>query len=137
MKIPNFRRRNLKKVVSQGLWICFVWRIGEDYLSLWHLWCSCMKKLFMLLALMSCMVGGCLTQSKDSIRKKNNDSIFVDKSMIKNAKMTKYFYLTEDRKKYPIYMSSNGKCFIIRTSFKNGKQYRQYLPEVTTRHIAE
>jgi len=91
----------------------------------------------MLLALMSCMVGGCLTQSKDSIRKKNNDSIFVDKSMIKNAKMTKYFYLTEDRKKYPIYMSSNGKCFIIRTSFKNGKQYRQYLPEVTTRHIAE
>lgn len=44
--------------------------------------------------------------------------------------LTKYCYLASDGTKYPIYMSANGKCFIIRTS-KNGKQYKQYLPEVT------
>jgi hypothetical protein len=45
--------------------------------------------------------------------------------------LTKYYYLASDGTKYPIYMSANGKCFIIRTSNKTGKQYKQYLPEVT------
>ena len=45
--------------------------------------------------------------------------------------LTKYYYLASDGTKYPIYMSANGKCFIIRTSAKTGKQYKQYLPEVT------
>ena len=45
--------------------------------------------------------------------------------------LTKYYYLASDGTKYPIYMSANGKCFIIRTSSKTGKQYKQYLPEVT------
>ena len=43
---------------------------------------------------------------------------------------TPYVFQTSDGTKYPIYMSNSGKCFIIRTS-KNGKQYKQYLPEVT------
>jgi hypothetical protein len=45
--------------------------------------------------------------------------------------LTKYYYLASDGTKYPIYRSVNGKCFIIRTSSKTGKQYKQYLPEVT------
>lgn len=32
---------------------------------------------------------------------------------------------------YPVYVSKNGKYFIIRTSKKTGKPYRQYLPKVT------
>lgn len=47
-----------------------------------------------------------------------------------NPTLTKYFYMTPDGTKYPIYMSINGKCFIIRTS-KSGRRYKQYLPEVT------
>ena len=47
------------------------------------------------------------------------------------ATLTKYFYMAADGTKYPIYMSSTGKCFILRTSAKTGKQYKQYLPEVT------
>lgn len=48
-----------------------------------------------------------------------------------DVQVTKYFYQTADGTKYPIYVSSNGKYFIIRVSSKTGKQYRQYLPEVT------
>ena len=45
--------------------------------------------------------------------------------------MTKFIYQTSDGTKYPIYMSEKGKCFIFRTSKKTGKQYRQYLPNIT------
>ena len=44
--------------------------------------------------------------------------------------LTSYKYKATDGKEYPIYLSPNGKAFIIRTS-KKGNQYRQYLPEVT------
>ena len=91
----------------------------------------------MILALMSCVVWGCQAQRKKPILKTTKDSTIVDKSMIKDAKMTKYFYMTVDRTKYPIYISSDRKCFIIRTSTKTGKQYRQYLPEVTKKLVAE
>ena len=45
--------------------------------------------------------------------------------------LTKYTYKTTRGETYPIYMSTAGRCFIIRTSSRSGKQYRQYLPEVT------
>lgn len=65
-----------------------------------------------------------------------NGNVFIQStsnSPIKKdtATLTKYFYMTSDGTKYPIYMSSTGKCFILRTSAKTGKQYKQYLPEVT------
>ena len=91
----------------------------------------------MIIVLMGCVVCECQAQSKKPIRKTTKDSTIVDKSTIKDAKMTKYYYLTADGTKYPIYMSSDGKCFIIRTSSKHGKKYRQYLPEITKKLAAE
>jgi hypothetical protein len=44
---------------------------------------------------------------------------------------TGYHYFDSKGVRYPIYMSSKGKCFIIRTSLKTGKTYKQYLPEIT------
>lgn len=69
-----------------------------------------------------------------NVTRKGN--VFIqDSSKTKKSKdvptLTKYTYKTDDGKTYPIYMSSTGKCFIIRTSGKTGKQYKQYLPEVT------
>lgn len=70
-----------------------------------------------------------------NITRKGN--VFVQNSSNSNkikkdtATLTGYFYQTSDGTKYPIYMSSTGKCFIIRTSAKTGKQYKQYLPEIT------
>ena len=58
------------------------------------------------------------------------DSLSTKKIKKDRPTLTGYYYQTTDGTKYPIYMSTNGKCFIIRTS-KNGKQYKQYLPEIT------
>ena len=47
------------------------------------------------------------------------------------VKKTEYVYTDKKGNTYPIFLSSTGKAFIIRTSKKTGKEYRQYLPEVT------
>lgn len=44
---------------------------------------------------------------------------------------TPYTFKAKDGKEYPIYISKQGKAFIWRVSKKTGKQYKQYLPEVT------
>ena len=75
--------------------------------------------------------------SQNVIRKGN---VFIqDSSKTKKSKdvptLTKYTYKANDGKTYPIYMSSTGKYFIIRTSGKTGKKYKQYLPEITKHPI--
>ncbi len=44
-------------------------------------------------------------------------------------KQTPYFYTDKRGNKYPIYISGNGSCYIIKTSKKTGKKYKQYLPK--------
>lgn len=45
---------------------------------------------------------------------------------------TPYTWKDSKGKEYPIYISSTGSCFVIKTSSKTGKEYRQYLgPEVS------
>ena len=48
-----------------------------------------------------------------------------------SAVFSGYHYFDAKGIRYPIYISSKGKCFIWRTSSKTGKQYKQYLLEVT------
>lgn len=38
--------------------------------------------------------------------------------------------------KYPIYINSNGRCFVYKLS-KTGKKYRYYLDEIISKKIAE
>lgn len=59
------------------------------------------------------------------------DSCDVKFDSISDVVLTKYFYITASGVKYPIYLAKTGKCFIIRTSTKTGKRYKQYLPEVS------
>lgn len=50
---------------------------------------------------------------------------------VKEPTKTEYTYVDKNGTSYPIYLSSNGKAFIVRTSKRTGKAYRQYLPEIT------
>lgn len=40
---------------------------------------------------------------------------------------TKFTWKDSSNKEYPIYISSTGSCFVIKTSAKTGKEYRNYL----------
>ena len=61
--------------------------------------------------------------------KPTKDSVCIDS--IPDCVLTQYFYMTAGMTKYPIYQSRDGKCFIIRTSARTGKTYKQYLPEMS------
>lgn len=45
---------------------------------------------------------------------------------------TKFTWKDNKGKEYPIYISSTGSCYVIRTSSKTGKEYKSYLnPEIS------
>jgi len=50
-------------------------------------------------------------------------------------KKTEYTYTIKD-KTYPVYITKNGRCYVIRTS-KNGNDYKQYLDEQVARQICK
>lgn len=58
-------------------------------------------------------------------------SVKVTKSTVTPEK-TQFTWKDSKDKEYPIYISSTGSCFVIKTSSKTGKEYRQYLgPEIS------
>lgn len=59
------------------------------------------------------------------------DNSYVKSDSISDTVLTKYFYITANGVKYPIYMSNTGECFIVKTSTMTGKQYKQYLTEIS------
>lgn len=65
---------------------------------------------------------------------KQDGNTFSSIKTTKTVSPEKTDYLWKDSKGnvYPIYISSTGSCFVIKTSSKTGKEYRQYLgPELS------
>lgn len=52
-------------------------------------------------------------------------------------KATGYTWKDSKGNVYDIYISKKGSCYIIKTSKKTGKPYRQYLPKEVSNQIAE
>lgn len=45
---------------------------------------------------------------------------------------TKFTWKNSKGKEYPVYISDKGSCFVIKTSSKTGKEYKNYLgPEIS------
>ena len=82
--------------------------------------------IFLGAAFQECRAQNVVRNGKMFIQQSNSNKIEKD-----SATLTGYFYVDAKGVRYPIYMSSKGKCFIWRTSSKTGKPYKQYLPEIT------
>ena len=89
-----------------------------------------MKK-FVLLVCLILLGGMAYAHAQKEIVRKGNNFIEISKTEKKEVVKTQYTYTASDGNIYPIYLSSTGKAFIIRKSSRTGKEYRQYLPEVT------
>lgn len=87
-----------------------------------------MKKFVLLVCLI--LLGGMAYAQRQVIRNGNTFSEVSKKKQKETFNTTPYTYVANDGNKYPIYLSGNGKYFIIRKSSRSGKEYRQYLPEV-------
>ena len=88
-----------------------------------------MKKFIYVLGLVLLLGLACMhAQAQNVVRKGNNFTVVSKKSEVTK---TNYTYTDRSGITYPIYISSKGKAFIIKTSKKTGKKYRQYIPRVT------
>lgn len=51
---------------------------------------------------------------------------------------TKFTWKDNKGKEYPVYISAKGSCFVIKTSSKTGKEYKNYLgPEISSQICKE
>lgn len=89
-----------------------------------------MKKFIYALGLVLLLGYTCLHVQAQNVTRNGNTFTQQSKQKAEPTK-TKYVYVDKDGVKYPIYLSSKGKAFIIKISKKTGKEYRQYLPEIT------
>lgn len=97
-----------------------------------------MRKLgFILLLFFTLSIANCYAQSYE-----RQGNMFIAKSNKGSRKSepvkTKFTWKDSKGKEYPVYMSSTGSCFVIKTSAKTGKEYRNYLgPEVSQQMCKE
>lgn len=95
-----------------------------------------MKKLFIMAAmLLALSVNNSSTYAQNV---KREGTTFVVSSSRKSAEpvKTKFTWKVGDVE-YPIYISASGSCYIIKTSKKTGKEYKQYLPKEVCAEIAK
>lgn len=86
--------------------------------------------IFTILAFALMFFAAILQGHAQSVTRQGNTFIQSSNKPKKTAPtLTPYTYVI-DSVSYPVYMSANGKYFIIRTSKKTGKPYKQYLPEL-------
>ena len=65
---------------------------------------------------------------------RNGNTFTSAKSVKAKAKpiKTKFTWKDSKGKEYPVYISAKGSCFVIKTSSKTGKEYKNYLgPEIS------
>ena len=94
-----------------------------------------MKKT-LLLVLLACTLQG-QAQSNNVTREGNTFRVTAraTNKAGKEAEKTAYQWADNKGRNYPIYLSKNGRAYIIRTSGKTGKEYRYYLGEDISRTI--
>lgn len=79
-----------------------------------------------LLILLLCFSGCGLREDRNNVSEQSDEE-----NQIPNSTKTKYTYIDSARNIYPIYMSTDGKAFIIKENEMTGEEYRMYLPNVT------
>lgn len=95
-----------------------------------------MKRLI-ILAAATLFVAVAVSAAQSDTTIVRNGNTFTKTVTVKESKttsqLTPYTYEIKDVQ-YPIYITTNGRCYIVRTS-KNGNEYKQYLPENIARTI--
>jgi len=85
-----------------------------------------------IILLLTIMLGVFPTTTFAGVTQQGKEFVATPKQK-QQAIKTDYTYKDSKGVSYPIYLSPKGKAFIIRVSKKTGKEYKQYLPEVTKR----
>lgn len=71
------------------------------------------------------------------VKREGNTFKVEQSSRTSQGEKTKYTWEDKDGNKYPIYITKKGACYVLRTSKKTGKEYKQYLPKEIKLQIAK
>ena len=82
-----------------------------------------MKKIIVLLVAMIATMFICANAQEV---KRDGNNFTIEKVLQQSTDVQTTYTFTVKDIVYPIWITKNGRCYIIRTS-KNGKQYKQYL----------
>lgn len=83
-----------------------------------------MKELIISLITVLFVIGIAVASAQEVKREGNNFT--VEKTIQQSSDVQTQYTFTIKDNVYPIWITKNGRCYIIRTS-KNGNQYKQYL----------
>lgn len=83
-----------------------------------------MKEFIISLIAVLFVIGVAVASAQEVKREGNNFT--VEKTIQQSSDIQTQYTFTIKDNVYPIWITKNGRCYIIRTS-KNGNQYKQYL----------
>ena len=86
-----------------------------------------MKRILFVMAALFAAITMSANQADSTIIRDGNTFIKTVTVHSPKSQATPYTYEIKDVQ-YPIYITQNGRCYIVRTS-KNGNEYKQYIPE--------
>ena len=92
-----------------------------------------MKKIIVILA--SLVLA--FSVSAQDYTQKGNTFIEIEKGKPLTTIKTDYIWQDKTGEKHVIYITRNNACYILRTSKKTGKEYKQYLSKELSRKIAK
>lgn len=81
------------------------------------------------------LFAGVICANAQEVKREGNNFTQVSNIKQANDTQTEYTYTIKDIV-YPIWVTKNGRCYIVRTS-KNGNEYKQYLEENISRQICK
>lgn len=88
-----------------------------------------MKKFMLFLVLVLFALLNCSHASAQNFKREGNTFVAVSSRSNGASSDTKTSFTWRDSKgkEYPIWISKGGSCYVIRTSSKTGKEYKNYL----------
>ena len=87
-----------------------------------------MKKLFILAVILLALSVNNSNTYAQSVKREGTTFVVSSSRSKSESTKTKFTWKVGDVE-YPIYISSTGSCYIVKTSKKSGKEYKQYLPK--------
>ena len=93
------------------------------------------KYLFAAMMLLALCVNNSSTYAQ-SVKREGTTFVASSSRSKSEPTKTKFTWKVGDVE-YPIYISASGSCYIIKTSKKTGKEYKQYLPKEVCAEICK
>lgn len=78
-----------------------------------------------------------VASAQDVVRKGNTFEQVSKRESTSTAQKTPFTYKDSKGKVYTIFITKNGRCFVMKVSSKTGKEYKMYLKEEICREICK